>query len=117
MTKVIGDFGELAAREYLINNDYEIVKTNFRMKCGEIDIIAEKDGCTVFIEVKTRSSTAFGNPSEYVDAHKQARIRKTALCYIRSLDADMRFDVIEVLYRNINGEFVVTSINHIENAF
>lgn len=117
MTKEIGDLGEMAACEYLAAHGYKIIKRNFRLKCGEIDIIAKKDGCTVFVEVKTRRSASFGQPSEYVDLRKQTKIRKTALCYIKSLDTDMRFDVIEVMYSNIRGEFVIRSINHIENAF
>ncbi len=117
MTKEIGDLGEMAACEYLKGNDYKIVKRNFRLKCGEIDIIAKKDGTLVFVEVKTRATTAYGQPSEYVDARKQAKIRKTALCFVKSMDEDMRFDVIEVLYRNVHGNFEVKSINHIENAF
>ena len=51
--KEIGAFGEAAAREYLENNDYDILEQNFSLKTGEIDIIAEKGGCTIFIEVKT----------------------------------------------------------------
>lgn len=116
MTKDIGDFGESAACNYLVRNGYAIIKRNFRLKCGEIDIIAKKDGTTVFVEVKTRRSTDFGRPSEFVDFRKQAKIRKTAMCFIKSLDTDMRFDVIEVLYKEIYGKFEITSINHIENA-
>lgn len=117
MTKDIGDFGESAACNYLKKSGYAIIKRNFRLKCGEIDIIAKKDGCTVFVEVKTRRGTAYGQPSEYVDFRKQTKIRKTAMCYIESLDTDMRFDVIEVLYKEAGGKFEMTNINHIENAF
>ena len=117
MTKEIGDLGETAACEYLMGHGYTIIRRNFRLKCGEIDIIAKKDGCMVFVEVKTRRSAAYGQPSEYVDFRKQEKIRRTALCYIKSLDTDMRFDVIEVMYANVHGQFVIKSINHIENAF
>lgn len=117
MSKLIGDLGELAAKEYLIGNDYEILETNFQLKMGEIDIIAKKEGCIVFVEVKTRKGNKFGNPSEYVDSSKQMKIKKTALCYIKSLETDMRFDIIEVYYKNVHGEFKVENINHIKNAF
>lgn len=117
MTKEIGDLGEMAACQYLMGYDYRIIERNFRLKCGEIDIIAEKDGTTVFVEVKTRRGTMYGQPSEYVDYRKQIKIKKTAMCYMKSLDTDMRFDVIEVIYNNIHGNFEVKSINHIENAF
>lgn len=117
MTNEIGTLGENTACNYLIKNGYTIQKRNFRLKCGEIDIIAKKDGCVVFVEVKTRRSAMYGQPSEYVDYRKQAKIRKTAMCFIKSLDTDMRFDVIEVLYDNTYSRFEVKSINHIENAF
>ncbi len=117
MSKEIGDFGEYAAKKFLVERGYEILETNFRLKMGEIDIIAQKDGCTVFVEVKTRKNSNFGSPSEYVDFRKQNKIRKTALCYINSIDTDMRFDVIEVFYDVIQGKNCVEKINHIENAF
>lgn len=116
-TKQIGDFGEDAAVDFLENSGYEILERNFRLKFGEIDIIAEKNGCTVFAEVKTRRSNAFGEPSEYVDYKKQQRIKMTAAVYADVENADMRFDVIEVFYSENNGQPVMNKINHIENAF
>ncbi|MCI5604939.1 MAG: YraN family protein [Clostridia bacterium] len=117
MSKLIGDFGEKAAREYLEDNEYEIIETNFRLKMGEIDIIAKKDSCLVFVEVKTRKNNNFGNPSEYVDRNKQEKIRKTALCYINSMETEMRFDIIEVYYKSLHNKLQMLNINHIENAF
>ena len=116
-TKEIGVFGEDAACEYLEDNDYEILERNFSLKTGEIDIIAEKDGCTVFVEVKTRKNNLYGEPSEAVNWKKREHIRRTALLYIDSLDVDMRFDVIEVFYRSGGNSLEVSKINHIRNAF
>lgn len=116
-TQTIGSFGENAAAEFLEDADYEILKRNFRLKMGEVDIIAEKDGCIVFVEVKTRKSTAFGEPAEYVDSRKQMRIRRAAACYTDVVNNDVRFDVIEVLYEGDGERMRVTRINHIENAF
>lgn len=116
-TKEIGDWGESVAAEYLEECGYEIEKRNFKMKTGEIDIIARDDGCTVFVEVKTRKSNLFGEPSEYVDFNKQEHIKRTALIYLGSLDKEMRFDVVEIMYSNICGELSLDKINHIEDAF
>lgn len=116
-TKEIGDFGEDAACRYLESIDYEILDRNFRMKTGEIDIIADDNGCTVFAEVKTRRNNIFGEPSEYVDAKKIYHIKNTALNYINSLDCDMRFDVVEVIYGIENGKMTVKKLNHIKDAF
>ncbi len=114
--KEIGAFGEDAACEYLENEGYEILERNFSMKTGEIDIIAEKDGCVVFAEVKTRRNNNYGEPSEAVTRQKQEHIRRTALLYLNSLDENMRFDVIEVFYSDRGGMSVI-KINHIRNAF
>ena len=116
-TKEIGAFGEDAACEYLEENDYEILERNFSLKTGEIDIIAEKDDCTVFVEVKTRKNNFYGEPSEAVNWQKQEHIRRTALLYLNSLDTEIRFDVIEVFYRITKDGFEASKINHIRNAF
>ena len=104
-TKQIGEFGERAAGKYLADGGYRILRYNFRLKMGEIDIIAEKDGCIVFVEVKTRKN------------NRQMRIRKAAACYMDIMNNDVRFDVVEVFYEQRGAEMVVKKINHIENAF
>ena len=111
-TKEIGDFGEKAAEDYLVEMDYLILERNYRLKFGEIDIIAAKD-----VEVKTRKSNLFGEPSEYVDRKKQERVKKAAMVYADVENTDMRFDVIEVFYEEKNGELFLVKVNHIENAF
>ena len=84
-TKEIGDFGEKAAEDYLVEMDYLILERNYRLKFGEIDIIAARDGGLVFVEVKTRKSNLFGEPSEYVDRKKQERVRKTENYFLLKL--------------------------------
>ena len=107
-TKEIGDFGEKAAEDYLVEMDYLILERNYRLKFGEIDIIAARDGGLVFVEVKT---------SEYVDRKKQERVKKATMVYADVENTDMRFDVIEVFYEEKNGELFLVKVNHIENAF
>ena len=70
--KLLGRAGEIKAAEYLKKNGYKIAEKNYRTHIGEIDIIAEKDGVTVFIEVKTRTDDEFGCGAEAVNA-KNAR--------------------------------------------
>lgn len=113
-TKQIGKMGENAACEYMSKNGYNIVKRNFYTRYGEIDIILRKDEYTVFAEVKTRKYTSFGTPSEFVDKRKRERIIKSAVLYLGESETAIRFDVVEVMYKN-DGEIV--NINHIENAF
>lgn len=115
--KETGRSGETTAAQYLCKKGYIIKERNFTRPGGEIDIIAEKDGCIVFVEVKTRRSVAYGYAAEYVTKSKAERVRRTALMYEIGHGADMRFDVIEVYYRESGGVFEVTEIDHIEDAF
>ncbi len=110
-----GNLGENEACKYLKKNNYKILKRNYSKRYGEIDIIAQKGSKIAFVEVKTRSKTEYGEPSEAVTYKKQQKIKKTALSYIseNDIDADFTFDIIEVLIDNKK----VLSINHIENAF
>ena len=115
-----GTDGEDAAYQFLISKGYSIINRNFTCKFGEIDIIAldetEQELELVFVEVKTRSNSTFGNPSEAVDTNKTRHIIKVAEFFtmVHKLeDISIRFDVIEVLDNSNNHLF----INHIKNAF
>lgn len=107
-----GIVGEKIAQSYLINKEYEIIETNFYTKRGEIDIIAKKDNCLVFIEVKTRTNLEFGTPAMAVNSIKKKHIKsatKTFLHINRLYGYEVRFDVIEVFIKD--GK---CKINHIE---
>ena len=109
-----GDIGEALAAKILLKKGYVILDRNYRLRTGEIDIIAKRSGYIVFVEVKYRQNTYKGSPAEAVDFRKQQKIISTAKCYIQRnnlYDADFRFDVIEI----IGGEKPL--YRHIENAF
>ncbi|HIT72241.1 YraN family protein [Tyzzerella sp. An114] len=111
----IGSFGEDVTERQLLKKGYEILKRNFRKKCGEIDIIAKKDDTIAFVEVKTRINPVMGLPREAVDIRKQKHIKDTAMLYISEnqfYDTNFRFDVAEVMILDKNVYF-----NYIENAF
>lgn len=113
----LGRFGEEKAADYLISKGYAIRDRNFRCRFGEIDIIAEKDGTIVFVEVKLRKNDRYGSAAEFVNTSKQRKIRCTAefyLCGQRS-EENCRFDVMEI-YAPSGTEGTVR-INYIENAF
>lgn len=115
--KEIGNFGEDKACEYLKKIGIRVIKRNYHARMGEIDIIAKDGETIVIVEVKTRSSKDFGTPGEFVDFRKQEKIKKTAVYYLGCDDIDMRFDVIEVMYRQSGDTVCVTEINHIKEAF
>jgi len=107
--------GQQDAENFLKAKGYEILQRNFRVRAGEIDLIARHREYIVFIEVKYRHGTGHGLPRESVGPAKQRKICKTALYYIAMAglgDQDFRFDVVEVL-----GGGGTVAINHIENAF
>ncbi|PJC56838.1 hypothetical protein CO024_00970, partial [Candidatus Gracilibacteria bacterium CG_4_9_14_0_2_um_filter_38_7] len=73
-SRTVGDKAELLAIDYLQKHDYEIIETNFvASKGGEVDIIAKKDGITVFFEVKYRSSESYGSAVETFSRTKKRR--------------------------------------------
>lgn len=101
MTKdkqTLGQLGEKLALKYLEKEGYEILDRNFRTRAGELDIVAKDGGILVFVEVKTRSSRAFGLPQEAVDFRKQNKIIRMALEYMREkrVYGTWRVDVVAV---------------------
>lgn len=113
----VGERGESAAAEYLVSLGYTVKERNFRTSTGEIDLIADDGGRTVFIEVKARTVTAnskFGRPASAVDLRKRKRFASAVKAY-QSLHPETnkcRIDVIEVYFKGENAE-----IKHIKSAF
>ena len=117
----IGRLGEQLSVQYLINQSYCILDTNFNVgKIGEIDIIAKKDNCICFIEVKSRTSKNFGYAVEAVGYKKQRKIHIISQIYIKSkslYNQNIRFDVIEVYLEKYYDTYKLIEINHIISAF
>ena len=111
--KGFGYRAETLACAYLLFHGYKIEKRNFHSRFGEIDIIAKKDGVTVFVEVKARSGNMLADPVCAVDLYKQQKLIKTAYYYMsRTEDDNLRFDVIEVKKQGFR-----LSVKHIKDAF
>ena len=73
--KITGNIGEENAVNYLIQNKFTILERNYRFKRCEIDIIAKKDNCIHFIEVKIRKNNLFGYPEDFVSDNQKNRIK------------------------------------------
>ncbi len=111
----LGKIGEEIAAQYLLKSGYKILHRNFYFDKAEIDIIAQKEEDTVVIvEVKTRNSSFFGDPQDFVTKNKIKLLVKAANEYIVSndLNVEVRFDIIAVL-KNQKEE----KLEHFENAF
>ena len=77
-----GIIGEKIAQGYLINKEYKILETNFYTRNGEIDIIAQKDNCIIFVEVKTRTNLNFGTPAMSDNSIKKKHIKSLAKTFL-----------------------------------
>ena len=110
--RCIGQWGEQAAADYLCTRGYQISGRNVRTPYGEIDIVATKDGQTVFVEVKARTNSRYGPPEVAVTARKRAHMLACADHYAQQNSLDhWQIDVIAVARLNQQIE-----IKHFENA-
>ncbi|WP_294419335.1 YraN family protein [uncultured Senegalimassilia sp.] len=114
--KRLGRLGEDVAARYLVSRGYEIIARNWTCQAGEADIIARDDDILVFAEVKTRSSTEKGFPSEAVDSKKRQKYLKIAELFTSRYDVrdlQIRFDVMSLVVTD-NAH---ATIRHYINAF
>ncbi len=111
----IGNIGEDYVCSYLIKQGYEIVERNYRIRGGEIDIIAVNTDYIAFVEVKSRKPNSMVSGYDAINKRKQTLIVKTAsnFCYKHPNKLQPRFDIAEVI---ISGGRVL-GIDYIENAF
>jgi putative endonuclease len=99
-SKELGRHGEDIAAAHLESCGYRLLARNWRDRAGEIDIVAQRDGSLVFVEVKTRRGVGRGFPAEAVTAAKLERMRRSALAWLagnRVRHSGLRLDVIAIL--------------------
>ena len=98
-TSSFGQYGEDLACRYLKKLDYKIIERNFRIRGGEIDIIALDGETLVYVEVKTRSTYRFGRPEEQITPWKIKFLERAAKFYRvkrKNLPASERIDVLTI---------------------
>jgi len=113
--KQYGQQGEDAVARFLRRKGYKIIQRNYRTPLGEIDIIARHQKTLVFVEVKARRSSAYGDPKWALTATKQRKISMVALTYLKQhgvTHTKARFDVVTVQHAE-----AVPRIEVIPNAF
>ena len=117
-TAALGRYGEQLAAEHLTGAGMTVLARNWRCSEGELDLVLrDADGTVVFCEVKTRSGTGFGEPSEAVGQRKAARLRSLACLWLtehRPPGArELRFDVVSIVRRR--GQ--APALTHLRAAF
>ena len=111
---ILGVKGEQLAADFLLKNGYTICERNWRYKKAEVDIIAKKGNTLAVVEVKTRSSTYFGNPQDFVNPKKIKLLVEAIDHYVVSndLDVEVRFDIVALVKQKEDFK-----IEHLEDAF
>lgn len=113
--KETGNLGENLAAQHLSNLGYKILQTQWRKRCGEIDIIAKQNNTLVFAEVKTRKSIAFENGNAFVSSKQRKSILATANIFLEQYSGNpssVRFDILNLIFSGNNF-----NIHHIEDAY
>lgn len=109
-----GNEGESRAAAFLEEKGYQVIERNYRHKHSEIDLIVKKGDWLVFVEVKTRTSSAYGFPEEFVDEKKEEKILEGADHYLaqNNWQGSVRYDIVAISI--VKGCY---EIAHFEDAF
>jgi putative endonuclease len=110
----LGVAGENLATRHLLSHGYRILERNWRHAKAEVDIIASKGAMLVAVEVKSRSSEAFGDPQGFISRDKIRLLQKAMNAYVNlhGLDLEVRFDAIGIVISD--GK---TRITHLKDAW
>jgi len=110
----LGKLGEDLAADFLRKEGYEIMERNWTFQKAEVDIIAKKENVLAIVEVKTRSSIAFGDPQDFVNPKKIKLLVKAVDEYVSQTKADftVRFDIVAV-----SKDATIYKIEHLQDAF
>lgn len=112
----LGDRGEKITTRLLRSKNYDILCRNYKVKSGEIDLVARDGETLVFVEVKTRRATTRSRPAEGLSTKQKKRIYRAAQSYLRQIDDPniiCRFDLIELIL----SPFAIREIRHWESNF
>jgi len=105
---------ESHAADFLIKKGYIILAKNYRFKKAEVDLIVQKGGCIIAVEVKTRSTSNVATPTHAINRTKQKNLMMAINRFVESINEpiEVRMDVISILKTESQ-----IKVEHIENAF
>ena len=116
--RLLGRWGESLAADVYRRKGWRLVAAGWTCRYGEIDLIVENGTYLVFSEVKLRQDARIAAACEFVDRHKQERLRTSAQMYLAEHPTELqpRFDVVEI-YAPEGMQTKKPKINVLENAF
>jgi putative endonuclease len=117
LRRLFGNKGERAAEKFLKRQGMRILARQYSTRWGEIDLIALEKQTIVFVEVKTRSNSKYGRPTEAIDLKKQKNMTQSALYYLKQnglLENSCRFDVVGITWAPKDSK---PTIEYEANAF
>ena len=97
---MLGILGENAACAELERRGYAVLARRYHTRAGEIDIVAMDGPTLVFVEVKARTTSQYGDPAEAVTPQKQAKVVSMARDYLARTavtETPCRFDVVTAI--------------------
>lgn len=115
-TREIGTEGEKMAAAYLESKGYTILEFNYFFEHSEVDIVAYDESYIIFVEVKKRKNTDFGDPADFITEEKKQHVYKAAEAWLyeRKMDGSpVRFDVVTI----VQEQNEAPDIRHFEHAF
>jgi putative endonuclease len=110
----LGNWGEKLAEDFLINNGHTILERNWRFGRAEVDLISQDGKTLVFVEVKVRKNSNFGNPEDFVNSSKADRIKIASVEYqiLKNYNGFIRFDIVAILGSKLKFELL-----HLEDSY
>lgn len=114
--RYIGRLGEAIAEKFLLSKGFFVLVKNFSTPLGEIDLVAQKDGCVVFFEVKTRLSARFGPPLSAITKEKKRHIVRSCQYYINRYGLHGNSCRIDAIGINLDAMGNVRLLRHVKNA-
>lgn len=103
-----GKAGEDLAVSILESAGYEIITRNYQVRVGEIDIVAKKNGCVYFVEVRGKSNDRFGTAAESITLAKKKKIIKTAEIFLQeyNLACNCGFLLVAIDFKKNKAEII-----------
>ncbi len=116
LTRQRGFYAEQLACDYLEKRGLHLIEKNYRLKCGEIDLIMRDETTLIFVEVRYRKNNFFGGAAESITWRKQQRLIRAAQYFslrcILAKTLSSRFDVV-----TLSGDLHNPCISWIQDAF